>query len=36
MDWRRLFGLLRTDFFTGSPLAIEGRMWVRLGAHQPR
>jgi hypothetical protein len=22
-DWHRLFGLLLTDFFTGSPFAVE-------------
>ena len=23
MDWHRLFGLLLTDFFTGSPFVVE-------------
>ena len=23
MDWHRLFGLLLTDFFTGSPFTVE-------------
>ena len=23
MDWHRLFGLLLTDFFTGSPFGVE-------------